>query len=139
MEAKNAYNTRYKKENMRQFSFWASKKYDKDIIEFIESLENRTEYIKKLIRDDMKKSGIARPVITRKVIDVRAMLKCNTNMSKYDIERHVKDGVLIYENFDEFREECLAGLMDEEDIQRAWDTLDTMMYQGKSYKVDFVL
>lgn len=70
---------------------------------------------------------------------IKEMLKANTNMSEHDIEKHINDGIMVYESFEEFKNEWIAGMNDEEEAQSAYDKLDTMAYDGKEYKVDFVL
>ena len=48
--------TKYIKNNMRQFVLRFHKEREADEIAFLESKDNVTQYIKKLIREDMKKS-----------------------------------------------------------------------------------
>lgn len=52
---KQAYVEKYIKEELKAFHFRLSKKKDADIIEFIDSLENKSQYMKDLIRADMNK------------------------------------------------------------------------------------
>lgn len=66
-------------------------------------------------------------------------LKEFTNMTEHDIERHVNDGIISYSNseagFEEFKENCLAGMMDEDDINDMWEDLEVI----GSYRMDFCL
>lgn len=48
---------RYDKANTRQFKLKLNRNTDKDIIEYLETLDNVQGYLKALIRQDMK-SGI---------------------------------------------------------------------------------
>jgi hypothetical protein len=54
------YITRYQKANTIQVNVRLSKKYDADIIECLNSLDNKGKatYIKELIRKDMRSKGI---------------------------------------------------------------------------------
>lgn len=49
------YTRDYEKENVKQVKFKLNKKTESDIIEYLESKENKQGYIKQLIRDDMAK------------------------------------------------------------------------------------
>lgn len=72
--------------------------------------------------------------------EIKTMLKENTNMTDYDINRHIKDGVMVYDDFDEFRQEMIGCFIDDEDeIKSAWERMDEMNFCGKTYRVDFVL
>jgi len=57
------YITRYQKENTIQVNLRLSKKYDADVIEWLNALEDKGKatYLKELVREDMKhmKGGIA--------------------------------------------------------------------------------
>ena len=44
----------YQKANVKQLKLDLNKVYDADIIEYLATLENRSGYLKQLIRDDMK-------------------------------------------------------------------------------------
>lgn len=46
----------YHKENIKQINFALNRVYDQDIIEYLETVENRNAYLKQLVRDDMKRS-----------------------------------------------------------------------------------
>ncbi|WP_282191912.1 hypothetical protein [Adlercreutzia caecimuris] len=48
--------TKYIKNNMRQFVLRFHREKEAEEIAFLESKENVTQYIKQLIRDDMRKS-----------------------------------------------------------------------------------
>lgn len=52
---KNEYLTNYIKTNIRRFEIKLSKIYDPDIIKWLESQKNLTEYIKNLVIEDMKR------------------------------------------------------------------------------------
>lgn len=49
-------NKAYEKENVKQFLFKVNRNTDSDIIEFLESKENKNNFIKELIREHMKKT-----------------------------------------------------------------------------------
>lgn len=55
-EAHKRASMRYDKENMRQIKFNLSKKYDLDIISYLDSVPNKQGYIKDLIRADMARA-----------------------------------------------------------------------------------
>ena len=48
---------KYEKSTVKRVTFRVHNKYDKSIIEHLESKENVTAYIKQLIRSDMEKGG----------------------------------------------------------------------------------
>ncbi len=48
---------KYDKENTKSFTFRFVKKTESDLIEKLESVENKSGYIKQLIRDDISKNG----------------------------------------------------------------------------------
>ena len=78
-----------------------------------------------------------------KAEEIRKILATGTNMTERDIERHIKDGVSVYDNTDagykDYEQECIAGLNDPEEIQEMWKKLETVESDGKSYKIDFSL
>lgn len=53
------YIAKYQKENTTQVNIRLSKKYDIDVIDMLDSLEDegKSTYIKKLIREDIKRTG----------------------------------------------------------------------------------
>ena len=54
----NEYNNKYSKENYKTISLKLNKRTDKDIIEYLEtSHESPSELIRKLIRDEIKRTG----------------------------------------------------------------------------------
>ena len=55
--ARIAANARYNEKNVVQVKMGFNKKTDSDIIEKLNSVENKTGYIKDLIREDIKKEG----------------------------------------------------------------------------------
>lgn len=71
--------------------------------------------------------------------EIREVLKKNTNMTDHDIRRHIKDGIFYYKNNSEgkqeFINECLSALMDEEEAEKAWEELEVI----GDFKVDFAL
>ena len=46
---------KYKKNNTKMVSFQLSLKYDKDIINHLETINNKSSYLKELIRQDINK------------------------------------------------------------------------------------
>lgn len=52
---KNKYDLEYKKNKLKQFTFTLNKEYDADIIEFLDILPNKTQFVKELIRKEIKK------------------------------------------------------------------------------------
>lgn len=44
------------KENMRCYRFNLNNVKDKELIEFLDNMKNRTEYIRNLIKEDMNKN-----------------------------------------------------------------------------------
>lgn len=65
------------------------------------------------------------------------LLKKETYMTDHDIQKHIKDGIVIYEDsedgFADFKNDALAGLNDEEDIPDMWDKLEIV----GDYRMDF--
>ena len=55
---KSKYDLDYKNRNLKQFTFTLNKKYDADIIEFLDILPNKTQFVKELIRKEIKKRKI---------------------------------------------------------------------------------
>ena len=47
-------NRKYQKNNTKSYGFMFNKNYDKDIIEKLDSVENKSQYIKDLIRRDLQ-------------------------------------------------------------------------------------
>lgn len=78
-----------------------------------------------------------------KTEEIRKILATGTNMTERDIERHIKDGVSVYDNteagYKDYERECIAGLCDLEEIPEMWKSLETVENGVKSYKIDFVL
>jgi len=48
---------KYNKENVKMIVLHLNVTTDKDILDYLSSKENKTGYIKQLIRDDMRNSG----------------------------------------------------------------------------------
>lgn len=59
--------------------------------------------------------------------------------TEYDIKHYLKLGIIIYENYEDFLEQWLEGLNDEEEAPAAWDRLDRSEVDGKEYRYDVVL
>ena len=55
--AKKEYDIKYKKLNCKQYNLLLHKENDKDIIAYLDSLENRNGTLKSLIREQIKKGG----------------------------------------------------------------------------------
>lgn len=51
-------NLKYSKKNRINKSLTLNKKYDMDIIHWLDSMDNATCYLKELIRKDIKKHGV---------------------------------------------------------------------------------
>lgn len=51
-------NLKYSKKNRVNKTLTLNKKYDMDIIHWLDSMDNVTGYLKKLIRKDIKKHGV---------------------------------------------------------------------------------
>lgn len=51
---KSAYITKYTKENIKRIEIKLSKKYDKDIIDILNNVDNVSSYIKDLIRENRR-------------------------------------------------------------------------------------
>ena len=66
------------------------------------------------------------------------ILKKYTNMSEYDIKKHIQNGVCFYTNnengYKAYFDECVVGLNDEDEIPDMWNALDVI----GDYRVDFV-
>ena len=54
-EAKKKADEKWKKANLRQIKFSFNRTGDKDVLDKLDSVENKTEYVRELIRDDIKK------------------------------------------------------------------------------------
>ena len=55
MDSRTKANLKYQKKNIKQMKLDLNRNTDSDIISFLEKCENKQGYIKKLIREDMKK------------------------------------------------------------------------------------
>lgn len=55
-KSKNESNYKYKKENCVQFAIRINKKYDQDVLQKLESVDNKRQYILNLIRKDIESS-----------------------------------------------------------------------------------
>lgn len=56
IKSKRASWSKYTKKNLKAFTFKLSLKYDAELIEFIQSLENKTDTFRQLFTDYMNKS-----------------------------------------------------------------------------------
>ena len=56
MDAKTKATMKYKKKNIKQMKLDLNRNTDSDIINFLNQCGNKQGYIKKLIREDMKKT-----------------------------------------------------------------------------------
>jgi len=60
-----------------------------------------------------------------------------------EAKKHVQDGCTFYEDseqgYKDYERECIAGLIDPEEIPEMWKSLETVENGVKSYKIDFVL
>ena len=57
MDSRTRATLKYKKKKIKQMKIDLNRNTDSDIISFLETCENKQGYIKKLIREDMKKQG----------------------------------------------------------------------------------
>lgn len=57
MDSRTRANLRYQKKNIKQMKLDLNRNTDSDIIDFLDQCKNKQGYIKKLIREDMKKTG----------------------------------------------------------------------------------
>ena len=57
--AQNAATAKYIKNHMRRWVLQVHREYDSDIVEFLEAQDNVNKYLKGLVRDDMRKRGVA--------------------------------------------------------------------------------
>ena len=53
---KRAYIAAYQKENTRNVSFRLSKIYDEDVIAFMDALPNKSQWLKGIVRAELKKT-----------------------------------------------------------------------------------
>ena len=56
-ETKLQYDLNYQKQNIRQVKFVLNERTDKDIISYLEDKKPLQTYLKRLIREDIKKEG----------------------------------------------------------------------------------
>lgn len=71
-------------------------------------------------------------------LEIKTYLAKHTNMSEYDINRHIKDGVAAYKNtedgFCEYRR-SFSGSFEDEEITKSWSRLDII----GDYRMEFIL
>ena len=70
---------------------------------------------------------------------IAQMLKANTNMTDKEIQKHIERGVFLWDNYEEYIEDCLNSMMDYEEAVDLWDELEIMEFNGRGFKVDFAL
>lgn len=67
------------------------------------------------------------------------LLKKETNMTEQDIKKHIEEGISVYENtkegYEDFKEEAIGNLNDEEDVPEMWKAMEVI----GCYRMDFVL
>lgn len=61
------------------------------------------------------------------------------NYTEWDIKHHLKDGVFVYESFEDFKQDWIASLCDEDDAAPAWERLNRSIVDGKEYRYDVAL
>lgn len=71
--------------------------------------------------------------------EIKAMLKECTNMTDRDIDRHIEDGVMVYESREEAIQAGIDALMDDDEAEEYADRMDKMNYNRKTFYVDFAL
>ena len=71
--------------------------------------------------------------------ELRTYLIERTKMSVQDIDKHLKDGIFVYEDnlngYIQFKADCVGGLLDEEEIPGLWKKLEKI----GEYRMEFVL
>ena len=75
--------------------------------------------------------------------EIRKTLADGTNMTTHDIEKHIREGLAIYEDtaeeFQDFKGNWVGGLNDPEEAREEWEKLDLIESNGKKYRVDFLV
>lgn len=73
--------------------------------------------------------------------EIRKILEDGTNMTAHDIEKHIREGLAIYEDtkegFEDFKDDFIGGLNDPKEAREEWEKMDLIESNGKRYKVDF--
>lgn len=73
--------------------------------------------------------------------EIREILENGTNMTARDIEKHIREGLIIYEDtkegFEDFKGAFIGGLNDPEEAPEEWEKLELIESNGKKYRVDF--
>lgn len=66
--------------------------------------------------------------------------------TKSEAERFIKNDSIIWDNYEDFKESCIAGLLDEEDIPTLEDIkagkiegMSFITFEGKDYIIDYTL
>lgn len=69
------------------------------------------------------------------------VMRCDlrVNYTEHDIRLHLKDGVFVYESYEEFLEDWVASLCDEDEAKGVWDKLNVAVVDGKEYRYDLAL
>lgn len=72
--------------------------------------------------------------------EIRKILENGTNMTAHDIEKHIREGLIIYEDtkegFEDFKDAFIGGLNDPEEAPEEWEKLELIESNGKKYRVD---
>ena len=73
--------------------------------------------------------------------EIVKILQDGTNMTVHDIEKHIREGLVIYEDnkegFEDFKDAFIGGLNDLEEAPEEWEKMDLIESNGKKYRVDF--
>lgn len=71
--------------------------------------------------------------------ELRTLLKTYTNMTDWEISRHIKDGIEFYTDdeagFEEFKTNWVGCFNDEDDAEDVWNDFDVM----GGYRLSFAL
>lgn len=70
------------------------------------------------------------------------MILRNDTSSRYcehDVLKHLRNGVMYYENYEDFEESQLETGCDPEDIPELWEKLDRSTVDGIEYRYEVVL
>lgn len=73
--------------------------------------------------------------------EIRKILQDGTNMAAHDIEKHIREGLVVYEDnkegFEDFKDAFIGGLNDPEEAPEEWEKLELIESNEKKYRVDF--
>lgn len=71
--------------------------------------------------------------------EIRDILS-TTKISKSDIEKHIKQGVLIYSSYNDYKHDMNNALIEDiELIQHGFNMLDRAYYNNTLFYIDYVL